>query len=237
MITQGSSGNMSSTIQMIPGLRASNAYLFTSETGQISIIDTGMPGNAKKIADFFATGGKDPKTLSYILLTHPDIDHTGSVFELKEKYATNAKVAIHKEDAPRLSGEMKLKEVRGATGVMMGLFSPFMKFHPVSPDIKLEDEQMIGDLLTIHTPGHTLGSVCFYDKKGRALFSGDTVISDKNQRLVYSSSSMSYDLSMTRNSVETKLKNINFDSIYPGHGPPITSGAFEKLRNLLSAKT
>jgi hydroxyacylglutathione hydrolase len=215
----------------------SNAYLFTSLAGETAIIDTGMPGNAKKIAEYIISKGKDPKMVSFILLTHPDIDHSGSLFELKEKYATKAKVAIHKEDAPRLAGETKLKEVKGASGVMMGLFSPFMKFHPVSPEIKLEDKQVIADLLTVHTPGHTLGSVCFYDEKGRALLSGDTVIVDKNLNPVFSSSSMSYDLNMTRNSVETKLKNLNFDSLYPGHGPPIIGGASEKLRTLLSAQT
>ena len=100
---------LTATTDQVPGLKVSNAYLVQAETGDLVLIDSGMPGNAKKISDFVASRGLDPKSLSLILLTHPDLDHSGSVWELREKFATNAKVAIHEDDAPRLSGEKKLK--------------------------------------------------------------------------------------------------------------------------------
>ena len=223
------------SIDLVPGLRASNAYVFRSESGEFVLIDSGMPGNAKKIANFIGSKGFDPRTLSLILLTHPDIDHSGSVWDLKEKYAPNAKIAIHKEDAPRLSGERKLKEVKGATGMVMNLLGPLMKFRPVKPDIKLEDNEIIASLKTIHTPGHTQGSVCFYSGKESALFSGDTLITDSGGNLGYSGRSMSYDLEMTRESVATRLKDLNFEALLPGHGAPIVSGASDKVRKFLAS--
>ena len=34
---------------------------------------------------------------------------------------------------------------------------------------------MIGDFKVIDTPGHTIGSKCFYDEKSKILISGDTL--------------------------------------------------------------
>ncbi|MDG6904873.1 MAG: MBL fold metallo-hydrolase [Nitrososphaerota archaeon] len=220
------------TTDSIPALRVSNAYLFQSSGTEIVLIDSGLPGNAKRIADFMKSRDIEPKSLALILLTHPDIDHSGSVWELKEKYCPNTRVAIHEVDAPRLSGEKKLKEMKGIQGFMMGAVSPFMKFHPVKPDILLKDNEDIADLHVIHAPGHTLGSVCFYYKKERSLFSGDTLITDSNNNVVYSGKSMSYDLEMTKRSVQSKLKDLDLDMIFPGHGSAVASGASEKIRML-----
>ena len=228
--------SLTPSIYLVPGLKASNVYVFRSGSGELVLIDSGMPGNAKKIADFISSNGDDPITLSWILLTHPDIDHSGNVWELKEKYAPKAKIAIHKEDAPRLSGEKRLKEVKGATGMMINLLNPFLKFHPVEPDIELNDKETIAGLLTIHTPGHTQGSVCFYSGKEHALFSGDTLITDSGGNVGYSGKSMSYDLKMTKESVATRLKDLNFEILLPGHGPPIASGASDKVRKLLASR-
>ena len=108
---------LTETTDLIPGMRASNAYLRKTEAGELILIDSGMPGNAKRIAEYILGRNLDPKSLSLLLLTHADIDHAGSIWELKQKFAPDAKVAIHTEDAPRVSGEKKNKEVKGAMGV------------------------------------------------------------------------------------------------------------------------
>src|SRR5208283_5194339 len=99
-------------IHLIPSVRGANSYLIHSQ-GETIIVDTGMPGNDARILDYVKRLGIEPSSISTIILTHPDIDHSGSVAKLKEKL-TNAKVAIHEADAPRLAGEKKLKEVKGA---------------------------------------------------------------------------------------------------------------------------
>ena len=115
----------------------------------------------------------------------------------------------------------------------MGIMGTFIKFHPVKPDIILKDQERIAGLVTIHTPGHTQGSVCFYNEKERALFSGDTLITNSNGNVIYSGKSMSYDLELTKKSVETKLKDLDFDLLFPGHGPAITSGASARVKELV----
>ena len=48
------------------------------------------------------------------------------------------------------------------------------------PDVLLEDREPVAlpgwDLVTLHTPGHSPGHVCFHDRGGRLLFSGDHVL-------------------------------------------------------------
>lgn len=224
---------LTETIDLIPGMRASNAYLRKTEAGELILIDSGMPGNAKKIAEYISRRKLDPKSLSLLLLTHADIDHAGSILELKEKFAPDAKVAIHEEDAPRVSGEKKNKEVKGAIGVLMGVMGSIIRFHTFQPDIILKDNDLIGDLRTIYTPGHTQGSVCFYSEKERILFSGDTLLTDAKGNVTIAGKSMSYDIEQTRRSVESRIKDLDYEILLPGHGPPITSGASAKVKELL----
>ena len=78
-------------IHLIPRVRGANAYLIKRDDG-ITVIDTGLPGNAGKIIDYVQNIGSHPSDIKTIVLTHSDMDHAGSVARLREE--TNAKVAI-----------------------------------------------------------------------------------------------------------------------------------------------
>lgn len=225
----------STSIHSIPGLRASNSYLIETDSGTLELIDAGMPGSSKKIIEYIKTIGKDPKSLSLIVLTHSDIDHSGSAAELKEA-VPNAKIAIHEGDAPRLAGQKKLKEVKGAAGIAMGIMGSFIKFHPVNPDVVLKDGDIVGDLKTIWTPGHTEGSACFLDERNRALFVGDTLRTSSNDKIEFAPASMSVDVQQVKESVRNKLAGLDFDLLLPGHGPPILSEGSKQLGLLIASQ-
>ena len=99
-----------------------------------------------------------------ILLTHGHFDHVMAAPGIQK--ATGAKLYIHKNDQPDLA-----PEVAGHRGYLR---EPY-----VMPrvDGNLEDgsEIKVGDLTfrVLHTPGHTLGSVCLLC--GDLMFSGDTL--------------------------------------------------------------
>jgi len=57
---------------------------------------------------FIESTGHHAADLRYIVLTHCDIDHIGSVARLKE--LTGAKVAIHQLDGPVLAGEQRAQK-------------------------------------------------------------------------------------------------------------------------------
>ena len=86
----------------VDGVRVANVYLMVTQDGLL-LVDTGLPGSAKRILGFIEGLGRQPRDLRDIVLTHCDIDHVGSVAELKAR--TGARVAIHELDAEVLSGE------------------------------------------------------------------------------------------------------------------------------------
>ena len=59
--------------------------------------------------------------------------------------------------------------------VLFRAVSSFIKFTPVIPDIVLNENDKVGRLVVIHTPGHTAGSISLYEPERRVLFVGDAV--------------------------------------------------------------
>jgi len=90
-------------------------------------------------------------TLSDILITHHHWDHTQAIATLKRAFAV--KVSGPAAEADKIAGLDK--PVRGGDGIMIG-----------NVEIKIID-----------TPGHTLGHVCYFDAKGKNLFTGDALFS------------------------------------------------------------
>jgi glyoxylase-like metal-dependent hydrolase (beta-lactamase superfamily II) len=217
-------------IYLIPKIRGANTYAVLEETQvdhHLTLIDTGMPGNARRIMDFVRTLGKGQTVSCTIVLTHADIDHSGSVAELKEKLG-NVKVAIHEADAPRLAGEKPLKEVRGLFGLLFKVMSPFMRFKPATPDVLLKDGERVDGLTVIHAPGHTQGSICLYSERSKAIFVGDALRTDKNRNLKLPSAAMTFNIEEAKNSVR-KIASYEFKLLLPGHGPPILIDASKKV--------
>jgi glyoxylase-like metal-dependent hydrolase (beta-lactamase superfamily II) len=207
-------------IHHIGQMRGANSYLVLADDGA-AVIDTGMPGNEKRIVEYAKRVGVGTAKLQYIILTHSDIDHSGSVAKLKG--LTGAKVAIHEADAPRLAGEKKLKEVKGAMGVLLGAAGVFMHFTPVKPDILLKDSDKILGLTAIHTPGHTDGSICLY-RESDAIFVGDALRTDSEGKPSLSSGSMTVNMAQAKESAR-KISTYQYDILLPGHGPPIIHDA------------
>jgi glyoxylase-like metal-dependent hydrolase (beta-lactamase superfamily II) len=219
-------------IHLIPKIRGANTYAVLGETrvgggGHLTLIDAGMPGNATKIVEFLKLLAKEQIGSYTIVLTHSDIDHSGSVAELKEKLG-NVKVAIHEADAPCLSGEKPLKELQGLPGLVFKAMSPFMRFERVTPDVLLKDREQVDGLTVIHTPGHTRGSICLYNERLKAMFAGDALRTDKNRSPKLPSATMTLNIAEAKNSVR-KIASYEFELLLPGHGPPILTDASKKV--------
>ncbi len=207
-------------IHLIPRVRGANVYLVKRDGG-ITVVDTGLPGNAGKIIDYVQSIGCRPSDVKTIVLTHSDMDHSGSVARLKEE--TNAKVAIHEADAPRLSGEKEPKAVKGMLGLLLRATAVIMRFKRINADVLLRDSDIVDGLTVIHTPGHTDGSICLY-LPGRALFVGDALLTDDERMLSLPRRSMSTDLDQAKESIK-KISDLKYSVLLPGHGPPIERNA------------
>jgi len=216
-------------VHQVDGVNA-NSYLIQENDGSITLIDSGMSTNGKKILEYLKTNlSKQPLDLKTIVLTHSHVDHIRGISAIKK--ATGAKVAIHDQDADFLSKKKKLPPPKGATGFIFRLFSVFMQSAAVEPDIRLNENDKIGSSLTVvHTPGHTPGSISLYDQGRKLIFVGDA-ITNRGGKLQGSIKRFSFDLPQADRSVE-KISSLDFESLLSGHGEPVRSGGSQKVREL-----
>ena len=206
---------ISDDIYRIDGVRGANAYLVILPTG-LAIVDTGMPGNGRGIVEFLGTLGFQPSDLRHIVLTHSDIDHVGSVAELKA--LTSASVAIHSDDAPVLAGRAAQPKGHGLLHVVLLLLAPFFKTKPVEPDTLLQDGDTIAGFHVLHVPGHTLGSIALWREDGVA-FVGDALRSDAQGNVLPPSPAVTLDLGQAMASA-SEIESRRFTTILTGHGAP-----------------
>lgn len=182
---------------LVLGVLDVNCYLVSTEKAAV-VID---PGFRSVEALDFLKNAKDKERL--ILLTHGHFDHIGYADELAR--LTDTKIAIGEFDAPALSEN---------TVNLSALFGAPLK--PFCADIILADGQMlnVGDIefKVIHTPGHTVGGVCYLC--GDTLFSGDTLFAGSIGRTDFPGGSFE----ALKTSIE-KLYTLNDDiTLLSGHG-------------------
>ena len=154
---------MKYTIQTIVcGAYQNNAYLVCPEGARDAfLIDPGDDLSALKRA--LAASGR---MLRGILLTHGHFDHMLSAQPLA--LLTGAPVYIHSGDAALLS-DARLNAYDASCA---GQRCPEdLETEPLGEEIEICGVK----LKVLHTPGHTEGSVCFYDAENALLFSGDTL--------------------------------------------------------------
>lgn len=185
-----------------------NCYiLWDSQTRDAFVIDPG--GDAGKICKVLE---KERLVVRHIINTHGHFDHVGADGELKG--ILGAPIAIHADDAELMSEAHEHGVFFGAT------IAP----QPV-PDLFLEDgtELKAGGLtlVVIHTPGHTRGGVCLYEKKEGLLFTGDTLFAGSIGRTDLGGGSFNVIMASIRERILPLGDSV---TVLPGHGPESTIG-------------
>ena len=147
---------------IVCGAYQENAYLLCPENSRDAIlIDPGDDLDLLK-----ATLSEKGRVLKAILLTHGHFDHILAAQPLSA--ITGAPVYVHELDNEMLSSSY-LNGYNAACSVQ-----------PCPKDFEADELEETFDLCGIHfeilhTPGHTPGSVCYYDADNAVLFSGDTL--------------------------------------------------------------
>ena len=199
-------------VYKVDGVRAANVYLVEIADGLL-VVDTGMPGNAKRIVAFIESTGRRAAELRHIVLTHCDIDHIGSAAGLRK--LTGAEVAIHELDGPILAGEARPQK----GGPVMVALSRLLRPSPVVPDIRLKDGDTIGGLRVVHVPGHTAGSLVLWREDG-VVFSGDALLGDRHGQVRWPRPRLALDPVQARASAE-RIRALPISLLCPGHGAPV----------------
>lgn len=188
------------------GQLQSNCYIYRINSEQAIVIDPGDDADFinQKLIDYALT----PVA---ILLTHGHFDHVLGGFAVQ--LAFGCPVYIHKDDS------FLLERMRDTT-IHFTQSDPGPA--PVITHFFTNEKTLeIGDtkLFILHTPGHTPGSLCFFDKTNEVLFSGDLIFADGSRGGVDHSYSDKQEL---LSSIKSLIKLPPSVTVYPGHGESFT---------------
>jgi glyoxylase-like metal-dependent hydrolase (beta-lactamase superfamily II) len=161
---------------IVVGAIATNCWIYTwDSSGECAVIDPGA--EAEAIISRLEELKLRPR---YILLTHGHFDHIAALPALAEKYRDgNPAIAIHRDDRDYLgAGARQVHRTSFAAAAGNSVYVDGL-WEDMPPATELLDEgSVIGPFTALHLPGHTPGSVGFYDKNAKLLFSGDTLFQD-----------------------------------------------------------
>jgi hydroxyacylglutathione hydrolase len=151
--------------------------------------------------------------VSVIIATHGHFDHIMGVFPIQKTF--NVPFMIHKDD------EFLLQDMRSSARHFLNIEAGPA---PIA-DCNLKEKEAIllsaNKFEVVHTPGHTPGSICLYNKKDKILFTGDLVFAEGGVgRTDFSYSNQSE----LEKSIARVFKLPKDTIIYPGHGPSTTIG-------------
>lgn len=170
------------------GSRMVFVYLLVGEQASM-LVDTGCAHNPKQdILPYMQQIGFDPARLTYILITHSDLDHQGGNQPMKA-IAPQALFMCHNLDRPW---------VESTEALIQGRYSQFEQDHGIgygeqgkagirSDTLSCPLEMTLegGETFrlspnwaveAIHTPGHTWGHTAVYDPRSKTLVSGEATM-------------------------------------------------------------
>lgn len=178
-----------------------------------------------------------------IVLTHGHFDHVAGLPQLRKCYGESLPILIHKADAPFIGANSESLQSQSLSAMRFEEFIPSVTNLP-EPDYFLCEGKTLADYLcggknnkgnsaideciksddcvknalkgwtVLHTPGHSPGSVCLYNKDERTLISGDTLFYHAYGRTDLPGG----DEYTIQKSLRRLLKEIPQNTlIYPGH--------------------
>jgi glyoxylase-like metal-dependent hydrolase (beta-lactamase superfamily II) len=190
------------------------------DNGFCAVIDPGCFSISEKeeLRSFISEKGLKPVC---IMLTHGHFDHIYGLADLVRTY----NIPVYMDMKETYSFEHTNPYVCGNYGLPLAEIPAEECFRNVSEGDVIE----VGDLRfeVFETPGHSVGGVCYLERNGKILLSGDTLFAGAIGRSDHPGGD--YDILMQ--SIFTKLMCLDGDiAVYPGHGPQ-TDIATERMTN------
>jgi glyoxylase-like metal-dependent hydrolase (beta-lactamase superfamily II) len=191
-----------------------NSFIVNADV--LTLVDTGTPGAASRVAGALRAIGREPSDVGRIVLTHRHADHAGNAAELAR--ASGADVHVAPDEAPFVRDGVEQPRPEPATVLGRGLV-PYVKvalpwtLPPLPVEETLRDGAAIGPFRVVGTPGHTPGHVSLLWEERGVLFAGDAAA---NLTRV-GPHPASDDPGQARDSFR-RLARCDFDSAVFGHG-------------------
>ncbi len=197
--------------RMILGMVETNCYfVYDSDSKETIVIDPAKDGLYDKL-------GENGLKVCAVLLTHGHFDHIMGVNELTQKSGAKLYALSAEDELCRNSYLNASDQIR--------------RPYTVEPDVLLSDGEefeVAGIGFKVYaTPGHTIGSCCYYIESKKWLFSGDTLFCGSIGRSDLPTGNGEDIMNSVQMIVDTFDKDVK---VYPGHGDATTIGE-EKAHN------
>ena len=189
-----------------------NCFVVSDETKECAIIDCGAFYQEERdmIIDHIKKNQLIPK---HLLATHGHLDHNFGNSCIQKEFGLTPKV--HHKD------KLLMESIKQQAQLLLGL--DLTEEQPKDIDYLTKDDIIeFGNqrFTIIETPGHTPGSVFFYNEKEHIAFSGDTIFKRSIGRTDLEGGSMFQMIQTLRFVSQLPDKTI----LYPGHGESTTIG-------------
>ncbi len=189
--------------RFVLGELSTNSYLLFDENSGVAVLFD-APAEAEKILGFLT---ERKLCLKYIFLTHAHFDHIMALSELKS--ATGAQIVVHRDEEQYLNDT--------------SLNLSYVPLPAVKADVIVDDGDIIEccdvKIKVIHTPGHTMGGVCYlFDE---TLICGDTLFCGSIGRYDFPMGDFYTEIKSIKEKLLILPDNIK---AFPGHGPSTTIG-------------
>lgn len=189
-----------------------NCFIISDETKECAIIDCGAFYQEERdmIFNYIKKNQLKPK---HLLATHGHLDHNFGNSYMQKEFGLTPKV--HHKD------KFLMESIKQQAQLLLGL--DLTEEQPKDIDYLTKDDIIeFGNqrFTIIETPGHTPGSVFFYNEKEHIAFSGDTIFKRSIGRTDLEGGSMFQMIQTLRFVSQLPDKTI----LYPGHGESTTIG-------------
>jgi len=161
-----------------PMLDCNQFILVDDETGDLALFDSGNGVSLKGLFEGMGDLGLQYKKITRVFLTHEHVDHVLGLYPLIKILKENPPtIYAFGETANILREGTESKIFPGNLGISPSMFG--LEIIPLDiVDLNLDELIQIGPEFAIkvyHTPGHSHGSVCYYEETKKVLIPGDLV--------------------------------------------------------------
>ncbi|MDF2659790.1 MAG: fold metallo-hydrolase [Paenibacillus sp.] len=208
------------------------------------LVDCGYPGFIPHLEKALGRYGVTLDAITHFIATHHDMDHIGSMAELKRKYP-HIQMITHELEKPYLEGarkSLRLEQAESSLEEMPPEAKPyaeqFIRFLHSIETAEVDQTVSGGDTLPwcggieiVHTPGHMPGHISLYLPAIKTLIAADAVVIE-DAKLAIANPQYTLDLEEAVRSVR-RLLEYDIEHLVCYHGGLFQGDVRQSLHELL----